>query len=145
MNALFEHRKEDCEKHSLQMLKGEVQKLWDRCVVHIQQSMESRRYRDPREQDPDYGRRLRELEGQIAEIDREQQGFRMGDYHEGGGGSKWQQWILTIVGSLIAAGIGAVVYELADLKATMSASLARQEMDEQRLNRLEQHVYRGAP
>src|ERR1700749_4045998 len=56
--------------------------------------MEARRYRDPREQDPDYQRRLRELEGEIEERD-----FRVNNYNEGGGGkdSSWQKWILGIV------------------------------------------------
>jgi hypothetical protein len=87
--------------------------------------------------EPDYERILREREGQVE--------VRIEKYDEGGGRQSWQSWILTIVGSLIALGIGAVAFELADLKADMRASLARQEMEEKRIDRLEQRVYRGAP
>ena len=38
MNGLFEaHKKEDCEVHLAQSIRAEVQKLWDRMVVHVQQ------------------------------------------------------------------------------------------------------------
>lgn len=87
----------------------------------------------------DFGERLRRLEKQ----EEYEMRVRMDRYEEGSG--KWQNWILTVVGSLIVAGIGAVVYELADLKSTMAASLARQEMDEKRLDRVESRVFRGAP
>jgi hypothetical protein len=104
--------------------------------------LETRRYRDPREHDPDYGQNLRKVEGDIRQTERD---FRMRDYHEGGGDSSWQKWVMTIVQLLIVAGIGGVIYELEELKSTMAASLARQEMDERRLDRIESHLWRGSP
>jgi hypothetical protein len=103
--------------------------------------MEARRYQDPRDRDPDYEARLRRLEGDLG---REEPTLRMGDYHEGGREPSWRDWMLNILGGLIVVGIGAVIYQLEELKSQMSASLARQEMDEKRLDRVEQRVYRGA-
>lgn len=105
--------------------------------------MEARRYRDPREMDPDYEARLRRLEGGIRD---NEPNLRMGDYHEGGGKEpSWRDWMMNILGGLIVVGIGAVIYQLEDLKSQMSAALARQEMEEHRLDRVEARVYRGAP
>jgi hypothetical protein len=71
---------------------------------------------------------------------------RIDRYDEGGGGKQsWRDWILGIVGGLIVLGIGAVIYQLADMKADLRASLTRQEMDEKRLDRVEARVYRGTP
>lgn len=91
--------------------------------------------------EPDFSERLRRLEEQGGDYEPQ---IRFDRYDENGGG-RLLQWILGIVGTLIAMGIGGVIYELSDLKSTMAASLARQEQDEKRLDRLEQHVYRGAP
>lgn len=157
MNALFERHKEDCEKHTIELLKGEVQKLWDRCVVHIQQAMEIRRYRDPRENDPDYGRRLRELEGQIEAIDREQQGFRMtGNYHESPEKkSSWKDWVLMIVSLLIVgylARLDMKLDDLAEMKAQEKILEKRADQTDKHLEstdgqveQLRNHVYRGSP
>src|ERR1700748_2594046 len=44
--------------------------------------------------------------------------IRIERYDEGGGGKQsWRDWILGIVGSLVVMGIGAVIYQLADIKA----------------------------
>lgn len=59
------------------------------------------------------------------------------------GSQSWQTWILGIVGLLIAAGVGALNYQLSDLKADVRAALTRQELDEKRIDNLERHVYRG--
>lgn len=83
------------------------------------------RDQDPRDQDPDYGRRLRELEGQIAEIDREQQGFRMGDYHEGGG-DKWHKWAMPGLVTLAVSGI------IANVVQAMTVSALKQEVEDLR-------------
>lgn len=61
-----------------------------------------------------------------------------------GAKQSWRDWILGIVGLLAVSGIGAVVYQLADMKADLRASLTRQEMDEKRLDKIEAKVYRGA-
>lgn len=106
------------------------------------EDLETRRHPDTHEE-IDYELRLRELEGQLN--DRELRGVRMGDYHEHKGESSWQKWIMTIVQMLIVAGIGGVIFELEELKSTMAASLARQEMDERRLDRIESHLWRGSP
>ena len=118
--------------------------------------MDTRRYRDPRESDPDYGNRLRELEGQIAGIDREQQrlGFH-GNYTEGGGDKKsWKDWILTIVGAGIILWLGRIsiqLDDLSDLKAQQKGLKEHQEMTDKHLEstdhhveRIENRVYRGA-
>ena len=65
--------------------------------------------------------------------------------HIEGAKQSWRDWILGIVGLLVVAGIGAVVYQLSDMKADLKASLTRQEMDEKRLDRVEAKLYRGAP
>jgi len=89
---------------------------------------EARRYQDG-SGDADYNRRLKELEGQIAQIDREQHGFRLGDYHEGGG-DKWQKWAMPgmvtlavsgIIGNVVQAmQVSALRQEVTDLKAEVT-------------------------
>jgi hypothetical protein len=115
---------------------------------------ETRRYQDPRNQDPDYSRRLRELEG---EIDEHEPRVRIVN-NEGGGGGKegWQKWILGIV-SLSLVGmlswalgkLDTLNQEVATLQATQtmgfSAIAQRQTADEQRIDRIEARVYRGGP
>jgi hypothetical protein len=110
--------------------------------------MESRRYQDPRNQDPDYSRRLRELEGQIQDIDREQRGFRMGDYHESGGKeTSWKDWVLGLVGLLIVAWLGRISLQMETLQATIIEQKMMEkhmESTDSRVDRLETRVYRGA-
>jgi hypothetical protein len=81
--------------------------------------LEARRYQDGTG-DPDYGRRLRELEGQIAEIDREQSGFRMGDYKEGGG--RFDKWAMPGLVTLAVTGI------IGNVVQSMTVSALRQEV-----------------
>jgi hypothetical protein len=85
-----------------------------------QAQMEARRYQDGTG-DPDYGRRLRELEGQIAEIDREQSSFKMGDYHEGGG-NRWDKWAMPGLVTLAVSGI------IGNVVQSMTVSALRQEV-----------------
>jgi len=95
--------------------------ILERLKQYVSQMMESRRYRDG-VPDPDYGRRLRELEGQIER----ESGFRMRDYHEGGGG-KWDKWAIPglvtlavsgIIGNVVQAmAVSALRQEVTDLKA----------------------------
>jgi len=89
---------------------------------------EARRYQDG-SGDPDYNRRLRELEGQIEQIDREQRGFHIVN-HEGGGGGKWDKWAIPglvtlavsgIIGNVVQAmQVSALRQEVTDLKSEVS-------------------------
>jgi len=117
--------------------------------------MDSRRYQDPRNQDSEYSRRLRELEGQIQDIDREQRGFRMGDDHYGGGKeTTWKDWILGLVGLLIVGWLARLdmkLDDISDLRAQQKQMEKRQdqtdkhlESTDSRVDRLETRVYRGA-
>jgi hypothetical protein len=106
----------------------------------IQQIMEARRYQDGTG-DPDYNKRLRELEGQIEEIDREQRGFRMGDYHEGGGG-KWDKWAMPGLVTLAVSGI------IGNVVQAMQVSALRQEVTDLKsevtdIKKLVEPRYRG--
>lgn len=149
--GLFEaHRKEDCETHVVQLIEGRVQKLWDRTVAHIKAAMEARSFDPGPREEPDYEKKLREHEGQMDELvdivhkiarDHEP-GFRMGDYHERRGDKKsWKDYILGILALVIVAWLGRLSYQMDDLIKVV----ANQANDEKRLDRLEQHVYRGAP
>lgn len=142
-SGLFERKHEDCEAHVLTTIKAEVQKLWDRMVVHVQHAMEARRYRDAegRGPDPDGAPVTAEdLEKLIKRIAHEQEpGFRMGNYQEGE--KSWKDWILGLVGLLIVAWLGRLSYQLDSLQALV----AKQAVTDQRLDRLESKVYRGAP
>lgn len=106
----------------------------------MKQAMEARRYQDG-SGDPDYNRRLRELEGQIAEIDREQQGFRMGDYNEGGGG-KWDRWAMPGLVTLAVTGI------IGNVVQAMQVAALRQEVTDlqsevTKIEKLVEPRYRG--
>jgi hypothetical protein len=107
---------------------------------HEHHEMEARRYQDG-SGDADYTRRLRKLEGQIAEIDREQHGLRMGDYQEGGGG-KWDKWAMPGLVTLAVSGI------IGNVVQAMQVSALRQEVTDLQLevNKIEKLVeprYRG--
>jgi hypothetical protein len=80
--------------------------------------LEARRYRDPRERDPDYNRHLRELEGDIRD---HEPPFRMGDYHEGGG-SRWDKWAMPGLVTLAVTGI------IGNVVQSMTVSALRQEV-----------------
>jgi hypothetical protein len=111
--------------------------VYERCVhlfEKIEHKLEARRFDPGPRNEPDYERILREREG-----------FNINDYHEGPKEPSWRDWLMNILGGLIVVGIGAVIYQLEDLKSSMAASLARQEMDDRRIDRLEQRVYRGSP
>ncbi len=132
-------KKPEAEKTTVAKLLFAMTGLYERWRNEL---MEARRYQDPRDRDPDYEARLRRLEGDLG---REEPTLRMGDYHERGDKEpSWRDWLMNILGGLIVVGIGAVIYQLEELKSQMSASLARQEMDEKRLDRVEQRLYRGA-
>jgi hypothetical protein len=148
-------RKPEAEKTTIAKLLFAMTGLYERWRNEMM--METRRYRDPRENDPNYGQRLRELEGQIAEIDREQQriGFH-GNYTEGGGDKRsWKDWILTIVGAGIILWLGRISLQLDDLselKAAQKGLKEHQEMTDKHLEntdshveRIENRVYRGSP
>jgi hypothetical protein len=126
-----------------ELLKRIAELLFDhRTWQHWNSDLESRRHPlDPGPQyEPDFERRIRESEEGHYEPP-----LRMGDYHEGPREPSWQKWVMTIVQLLIVAGIGGVIVELEGLKSAMAASMARQEMDEKRLDRIESHLWRGDP
>jgi hypothetical protein len=79
--------------------------------------MEARRYSDGRG-DPDYERRLRELEGRIGESEPR---FNMGDYHESGG-SKWDKWAMPGLVTLAVSGI------IGNVVQAMQVAALRQEV-----------------
>jgi hypothetical protein len=99
--------------------------------------METRRYRDPRENDPDYEARLRRLEGDIG---REEPPFRMGDYHEGG--HRWDKWAMPGLVTLAVSGI------IGNVVQAMAVSALRQEVTDlkieiDRIERIVEPRYRG--
>jgi hypothetical protein len=98
--------------------------------------MFARRHPDTHEE-VDYELRLRELEGHL---ERDNRGFRMGNYNEKEKHS-WKDWILGLVGLLIVAWLGKISLQMDELTKVV----VRQEQDEQRLNRIEQHIFRGTP
>jgi hypothetical protein len=55
-------RPHDCETHTTQLMGAWLQKLTDRMTEHIRQAMETRRHSGG-EYEPDFGDRLRKLEG----------------------------------------------------------------------------------
>jgi len=120
-------------------------KRWVRDAV---KAIETRRFDPGPQHEPDYEQILREREGQMEElvekiqkIAREQEpGFR-GNYTEGGDRNSWKDWILGLVGLAIVGWLGRISYQMEELQGL----LAKQEITDQRLNRLEQHVFRGLP
>lgn len=129
------HRREECEVHLLQTIKGEMQKLWDRTVVYLDQfrKVETRRHPDAHEE-LDYEHRLRELEGYREQSPR----FRMGDYHEGGDKKSWKDWILTVVGFLIVAWLGRLSLQMDELTKVV----VRQDIQEKEIASLRCTVYK---
>jgi len=107
-------------------------------LLNLTVGMETRRYRDPREHDPDYSRHLRELEGDIRAHEPR---FRMGDYHEGGGG-KWDKWAMPGLVTLAVTGI------IGNVVQSMTVSALRQEVTDlkaqvERIDRLVEPRFRG--
>jgi len=138
-------KKPEAEKISIAKLLFGFTGLYERW----RNEYESRRYQDPRDRDPDYARKLRELEGQIQDIDREQRGFRMGDYHEGGGReSSWKDWVLGLVGLVIVAWLARISLQMEKLSAiSMEQQMMEKHMEatDNRVDRMEARVYRGNP
>jgi hypothetical protein len=150
-----EPRPEPTEKTTTAKLLFAMTGLYERWRDEMM--METRRYRDPSESDPNYGERLRELEGQIAEIDREQQGSRMqGNYTEGGNREpSWKDWVLGLVGLAIVAWLSRIslqLDDLSDLKAQqkqmdrhLDQTDKHLEATDQHLDRVDARIYRGSP
>lgn len=117
------------------------------------QTLETRRYRDPRENDPDYGQRLRDLEGQIEAIDREQQEFHNINYPRPPKSETWQNKILVGVAIVViaAAILNAVATYTAvatlttQLQMYIQANDKRMDSDETRIQDTERRLDRGAP
>jgi hypothetical protein len=149
--ALPTERKPEADKTTVAKLLFAMTGLYERWRNEL---METRRYRDPRENDPDYARNLRELEGDLGPL-------RIGSYNEGGGGghTPWK-WILGVGSAIVSGGILLMLswslgkldtlnQEVATLQATQTMGFAaiaqRQTADEQRIDRIEGRVYRGGP
>jgi hypothetical protein len=141
-----EERPEVTEKISIAKLLFGFTGLYERW----RNEYEARRYQDPRDRDPDYARKLRELEGQIADIDREQQGFRGNINHTEGGGkeSSWKDWVLGLVGLAIVAWLGRLSMQMDDLLSMRGEQKMMEkhlESTDNHVERLENHVFRGSP
>jgi hypothetical protein len=145
-------RKPEAEKTTIAKLLFAMTGLYERWRNEMM--AETRRYRDPRERDEDYGRNLRRLEGNIEESEPE-----IYIRHDEGGGGKepsWRNWVLgavslSLVGMLSWAlgKLDTLNQEVATLQATQTMGFAaiaqRQTADEQRIDRIEGRVYRGSP
>ena len=147
-----EERPEVTDKITLARLLHGLSSVYEK-LLNITVGMEARRYRDPREHDPDYGHRLHRLEGDISDSEPH---FRIDRYDEGSGGTSWQKWILGIVSvslvGMLSWALGkldTLNQEVATLQATQTmgfgAIAQRQTADEQRIDRIESHVFRGSP
>lgn len=110
--------------------------------------METRRYQDSHDRDPNYDVKLRELEGQIRDIDREQHGFRMGNYSEDRGKRSWKDWVLGLVGLAIVAWLGRLSMEIDDLMSMRGEQKMMEEhlrATDSHIERLENRAFRGSP
>jgi hypothetical protein len=131
-----EERPEVTEKTTVEKLAHALWHVLNRKEV-AENEMASRRYRDPREHDPDYERHLRELEGDLR---REQPRFNMGDYHEGG--HRWDKWAMPGLVTLAVSGI------IGNVIQAMAVSALRQEVTDlkieiDRIERIVEPRYRG--
>lgn len=110
-------------------------------------NLESRRYRDPRENDPDYGRRLRELEGDISQT------LHNTNYPRPPKSEPWQNKVLVGVAIAVisAAIISAVTTYTAvatlttQMQMYIQANDKRLDGDETRIHDTERRLDRGAP
>jgi hypothetical protein len=131
------------------LIKSEIQQLWDRTVVHIKQAMEAlyeamhaRRYQDPRDRDPDYGRNLRELEGDIEESEPS-----IHIHHSGRSGPPaWQSKFLVIVGAgVILSAITAtatVIVTVASIRTRIESYIESNDKRMERDERLQDEDHR---
>jgi hypothetical protein len=128
------------------ILERKIPGIIDRLKTFVHQTLESRRYQS-RDREPDYERRLRELEGQL---DRENPGFRMTvNNSEGGDKKSWKDWILLIVGLLIVGWLTRLdnkLDDIADLRAQQKLLEIRQnqtakhlESTDGRIEKIESH------
>lgn len=102
--------------------------------------------------EPDFGERLRKLEGQL---DDQEPRIRIERYDEGGGKHSWKDWILGLLGLLIVAWLARLdnkLDDVSDLKAQQKALDQHQtlidkhlESTDTRVDRVENKVYRGTP
>lgn len=86
----------------------------------------------------DFAERLRRVEGQLGE---QEPRVRIERYDEGGGKQSWKDWILGLVALLIVAWLGKISLQMDKLTEVV----VKQSQDEQRLDRIESHVFRGNP
>lgn len=148
--GLFEtHKADDCEAHVARSIKAEIQKLWDRTVVHIKQAMETRRYPDG-DYEPDFGERLRQLEGRLDDQD---PGVRIVNHPRPPKSESWQNKVLVGVAiAVISAAIisavttyTAVAALTSEVQMYIQANDKRLDGDEARIHDTERRLDRGAP
>lgn len=124
--------------------------------VETDGSMDARRYQNPQDRDPDYDRKLLELEGQIEQIDRDQRGgFRMGGNYTEGDSKSWKDWVLGLVGLMIVAWLSRISLQLDDLSELkaqqkqmdkhMDQTDKHLEATDEHLDRMDARIYRGSP
>jgi hypothetical protein len=148
-----EERPEVNEMSTVEKLAHALWHVLNRKEVAENERLETRRYRDPREHDENHRRNLRRLEGNIEDSEPD-----IYIKHDEGGGDKepsWRNWVLagvslSLVGMLSWAlgKLDTLNQEVATLQATQTMGFAaiaqRQTADEQRIDRIEGRVYRGA-
>lgn len=67
-------------------------------------------------------------------------------YVESQGSEKtWKDWALGIMSVLVTVGIPATIYQLSDLKSDTKVLIEIQKEQSMRIDKLENHVYRGSP
>lgn len=148
--GLFETQKpHDCEEHIARSIKGEMQKLWDRTVVHIKQAMEVRRYPDE-DHESDFGERLRRLEGQLEE---QEPRIAINNHPRSPKSESWQNKVLvgvaiTVLSAAIISAVAtytAVATLTTQLQMYIQANNQRLDADESRIHDTERRLDRGAP
>lgn len=113
-------------------------------------ALETRRYRDPRESDPDYDHRLRELEGDTRE---NEPGFRNVNYPRPPKSESWQNKVLvgvaiTVISAAIISAVTtytAVATLTTQVQMYIQANDKRLDGDESRIHDTERRLDRGAP
>lgn len=99
---------------------------------------EARRFDPGPQHEPDFGERLRRIEGKLG---RDYPEVRIDHYDEGGGKNSWKDYILGILALLIVAWLGRLSYQMDDLIRVV----AKQDVDEKRIARLECTTYKICP
>lgn len=143
------HGTDTLESHVAISIKAEMQKLWDRTVVHIKQAMETRRHSSG-EYEPDFGERLRRLEGQL---DDQEPRINITNHPRSPKSESWQNKVLvgvaiTVLSAAIISAVAtytAVATLTTQLQMYIQANNQRLDADESRIHDTERRLDRGAP